>query len=51
MGYNIGIGRNKIIYPKEWVALRPYDVADEADRYYVQMANNAVRVLEKKRWS
>lgn len=47
MGYNIGIGRNKIIYPKEWVALRPYDVADEADRYYVQMANNAVRVLEK----
>lgn len=35
----------KKIYPKEWIRLHPYQIADEVDRYYTGVANQIYQVL------
>ncbi|WP_277231801.1 DUF3843 family protein [Phocaeicola salanitronis] len=35
----------KKIYPKEWLELHPYQIVDEVDRYYTDVANQIYQVL------
>ena len=35
----------KIIFPKDWIQLQPYDVADMTDQYYTNIANQIYEIL------
>lgn len=35
----------KVIFPKDWIQLQPYDVADMTDQYYTNIANQIYEIL------
>ncbi len=35
----------KVIFPKDWIQLQPYDVADMTDQYYTSLANQIYEII------
>lgn len=37
----------KVIFTQEWIALHPYEKADETDLYYTELANEIYHALDE----
>ena len=37
----------KVIFTQEWIALHPYEKADEVDLYYTELANEIYHALDE----
>ena len=35
----------KVIFPKDWIQLQPYEVADMTDQYYTNIANQIYEII------